>query len=808
MINFLRNYTHTFRRFLLTSTLNFCGLVIALCAFYLFMTKLDSELRYNHCFEDYQKIYRVELEGSMFGEDSIRIANVVAPLSDIAKRVKHVEDAATEPLVDDEINFYRDGKFVTSIPSIGGYGKQLNFWRKGIAPDTLSPDYPLYGTNRDGMIIPKSFAMKWFGTADAVGKELKWEMDGDTYSFKVVSVYDDFPKNCCVRNAMYRYGLGYDSLSYNNYNYHVYAKVDDEKNVPYVEERMLEYLLDDMLRDSLYSDEEIQEMRNSTDGVRVSLTPIYETYFSTVDEVWDTGDVNIISILFISAILVLVIMNVNMMNYSLAQAPFRMKNINTRRVFGASRYSLMFMLIFESLLVSVIAFGVSMLLLHAANYVNIGNIAPLDHLNVVCLTFVAAIIIGWISGLYPAYYATSLPPAIAMKGLKDIPMRSRRLRNIRIAFQLLISYIAVECVMMYLLQVVFIYTLDYGYKKDQIIYGTLNSIESVSKKDSLRAELLKLDDVENVSYSRFAIGTGDRYMLWSRNPRVGEAPILFTVLPVDKDYINTMGIDMLKGRGFTDADSCGAFIVNEAAVKKYGWIEVNKLLYKFEEGTTNYPVVGVCPNLRVSSLRKNDDELPMLFMYTTDSVIINMYSRNANVMNIRVSEGADMKKVQRKINDKYMEMFPVELELSLVTLNDTFDKLYYNEFVFFLHTCVFAAIYLLLTLIGVSSTITFENEYHRKEVGIRRVFGASIWDITFIKAHIYLTQLVVCFLASIPFVNAVSDIVLKGFTKLSPHLWLAYPLSFIFVSLLGLSIILVQRYIYAKEKPVKSLYNE
>lgn len=805
MISLIRNYTHTFRRFIVTSTLNFCGLVVALCAFFLFMTKLEEQQQYNRCFDDYERMYRVEISGNVFGLDSNRIANVIAPLGDVARKVNHVEDAITEPLTDSEIYFFRGGKFVTSIPCIDGYGRQLNFWREGIAPDTLSSDYPLYGGKRDGMIIPRSFAVRWFGSADVVGKDLTWEMDGKKFSFKVVSVYEDFPNNCCVRNAMYRYEEGWDSLSYGNYNYHVYVKVDDPANVHIVEKEMRRVLLNDMHSKGNYTDEEIEEIIPNSDSMRIVLAPLHETYFSGVDDVWDMGDGNMSIILFVSAILVLVITNVNTMNYALAQTPFRIRNINTRRVFGANRYSLMVGLVFEALLAALLAFVLSMVILYFANQVTVGNINPLNHKDVVCYTFLAAIVIGLFTGIYPAYYATSFPPAVAMKGLKDIPIRSRRLRNIRIAFQLLISFIAFECVVMFLIQAIFIQTLDYGYDKDHILFGWLNSMESVTKKDSIRAELMKIEEVENVSFSRFTLGTEDRYMKWSRNPRVGDTPIVFTVLPVDKEYVSTMGIDILNGRDFTEADSTGAFIVNEAAVKKYGWIELNKTLYKEEGEGMDYPVVGVCTSLRISSLRKDDDQLPMLLLYTEEEEVVQLYARNSNVINIRLKEGADIQKVRDKINHKYVEMFPVEPDLSLIMLSDSFGKVYHNEFIFFVHTCVFAAIYILLMLIGVSSTITFENEFHRKEVGIRRVFGASVWDITFIKSHIYFTQLIVCFLVSIPFVDAVSESVLKGFTKQSPYLWLAYPICFLLMSIVTLSLIFIQRFLYAKERISKNI---
>lgn len=805
MISLFRNFTHTFRRFWITSILNFCGLVVAFAAFFLFMTKIDEMLRYNRCFDDFQKIYRVELEGTLFGSDSSRIANVLAPISTIAKNVNHVEDATYIPASSTPIQFFRDDKFVTSIQCYGSNGKGLNFWRKGIAPDSLSKDYPVFVSKRDGMVIPRSFAKKWFGTTDVVGKDLKWEMDGVERCFKVVSVYEDFPKNCCVKNALYRYEISRDSLSYGNYNYHVYVKVDSAINIPQVENDILDTLIHRMRKAGIFeSDEELKEAIEKRKMLRLSLAPLHQTYFSGVDNMTDKGDMNILSVLFISGIMVIIISNVNMMNFSLAQAPFRLKNINTRRVFGANRWTLRGELVLEGMLVCFAAFVIAMLLMYLINFITVGNINPLDHRRIVELTLAATLFVGFFSSTYPAYFSTSFPPAIAMKGLKDIPMRSRRLRNVRISFQVFISYVAIECVLMYVIQAFFLYNTDYGYDKEHILYGNLNSIESVARKDELAKELTKIEGVENVSYSRFAIGTTDRYMAWSRTRNDGDDIIVFTVMPVDKNYIKTMGIDILQGRDFEAKDSVGAFIANEAAMKAYPWLKLGSRPFHAED-KVNYPIIGVCRNVRFCSMRENDDESPLIFVYSEDKIAIEMYNSNMNLINIRMADNADRNTVQEQISKKYSEMFKNEPELYLGRLGETLSSLYHYELISFLHACVLAFIYLVITLIGVSSTITFENEYHRKEMGIRRVFGASVWNITFIKAHIYIILLTASFFLSIPLTEVVSAYLLKGFTRLSSWLWLAYPISYFIMMTLGLSLIFIQRYMFAKEKTVKSV---
>lgn len=798
MMSLIRNFTHTYRRFWLASSLNFAGLVVALTSFFLFYTKVEEMTNYDTCYEDWQSIYRVELEGStIFGEDTIRVANTFSALNAAARLTRHVKDVATVPQGLKEISFYKDGELAYACPFVYSRGKELNFWRKGMVPDTLPAAFATPSGLRDGVLVPRSFAETMYGTTDVEGRTVKWNMNGTRFEYKIISVYDDFPKNCSFINGIYRYDCGEDTLGFSNYNYGTYLKIDDERNISEVE-KGISHSLVRLIKETF------GQNSGGLDSVlgraRIHLVPIHEAYFSKVDEVHDTGDEFMLNILFISAILVIVITNVNYMNFSLAEAPFRVKNINTRRVFGANRWTLMLELMMENVIVSLIAFGISIGLLYGLDHWNTGNINPLSHPTGVVLTLLAALFIGIVSGIYPAYFATSSPPDLAMKGMKSLPIRSRRLRNLRIAFQVLISFVAIETVFILAIQGLFISNTDYGYDKDHMLFAMLESSEAVGRKEELRDAVEAMDGVENVSYSAFMIGTDDRYMMWSR-PLSNGSNVVATVMPVDHKYIQTLGIEVTEGRRFCKADTLGAYIVNEATVRKYPWIKIGKPI--FENGDIDFPVVGICRDLNFCSLRMNNMEMPLAFLYASDSILAPL--PRTDVMNVRFSVNAGGREVCRLINRKYAEMFPENSGMGIHMATDYLARLYGNELTYTVMTTLFAIIYIIITLIGVACTIMFESEFHRREIAVRKVFGASRTNILFFKFELYIGLLVGAFVLSVPITFQVTNALMSQFSQVSPYLWMAYPLSFLIVSVLTITTIIIQRWRYVSEKAVNGI---
>lgn len=794
MNSLFRNSLHTFRRFWRASLLNFIGLVIAFFAFFIFITSWKQQAEYNTCFDDYKRMYRVEVEGCMFGPDSMWLAVITCSMENLARSVPGVEDACVLLQANSPLYFQRDGGKLCVLDYVGGYGKTLNFWRKGIAPDSLTSDYPLNADGkRDGVLIPKSFAMDYFHTSDVVGKHLKWEVEGRVYDYKIVSVYDDFPQNCSVGNFIYNYEEDRDSLNFQNYNSQIFVKTDASQSLSAIEEHITEKFINSLAVEYELEADSIKVNMSP----RVHLRPVSETYFSDVDDVIDKGNNVMLAIFLLSAIFVLVLTNVNYMNFSLSEAPFRIKNINTRRVYGASCSALTLELIVENVMMCVIAYIVSMIALYVVDGFVDDDISPLSNVVVSILTFVSAVIVGVLSGVYPAYFITSTALSMSVKGMKTLPKKKRMLSDIRLAFQLFICLLTVINSFVLIVQAYYIFHSDYGYCKDRVVYGVVNSVSALLQKDSFKEKLLAIDGVESVSFSRFIIGAHDRYMMWSRPAYEGEENVFTNIMPVDKDYCKTLGIEIVKGRDFTPADTSG-YIITEATLRKYPWVEVGKPLYDNDIAGDN-PVVAVCRNIRYCSIRRSVEE-PLVFVVGgSENEILKFSDIYNNILNIRIADDADVGEIYQKIEKCYNEIAPDD-KLKLEMLDDALSELYDNEFLFMVHTFLFALLYIVITLIGLSCTIMFENEYNRKEIGIRMAFGASKWSLVFHKMKFYLLILAVAFVLAVPVSYFMCQYMLEAFVVKSPYLWIAFPTALLFVSVLMIAIIVVRRYEYLREK--------
>lgn len=774
--------------------MNFTGLVVTFASFYAFCCFLQFMIEYNRCFDDGERIYRVEMTGKVFVDDSVTVPLVVAPLATVARTTEHVEDVAVLHVEGVQLTFEKKDVAPFSIRYMDGYGKDLGFWNSKIRPAVAPGEH--------GLLIPRSFAEKWFEDTNPLGQELRWQIDGESFRYKVVYVYDDFPENCNVKNAIYYYEANKDSARYDNYNYSVYVKLDRQANKAIVERQ----LWDNALKDKFGNDS--AQIAYSKGRVRIILRPLHDTYFSRIDEMTDKGNADVLVIMLVSAVLVIVLMTFNYINFVLALTPFRVRNINTRRVFGASKEIIILGMIMESIMRCVAAFVVAIALVHLFMKVIDTDLSMQTYPAVFCLTLLTAVVVGLLVGIYAAWTTTSIPLAQSVNGIVDMPRRNRLYRTMRIAFQMLICFVACGNMAMLVIQNVYVYNMEYGYAKNRIMYATIGSVEAYQKKDSM-AQLLTLDpDIKAVSFSRFALGTSDRYMAWSRLGANRDEAVMLHVFPVDRNYIETMGIELIEGRGFMEKDSLGAYIVNEAALKQYPWMAKKKRVFANDENVEDFPIVGVCRNVVFSSLRRNDAESPMVFLYAPCNPLCKPYFNMFNMVSIRLENDASVAKAKETVRRIYAEVSPSDTSVELGMMDEYLDNLYDNERDVIVLTSLFALLYVLITLTGISSVITFEGEVQRREMGVRRVFGASRWGIIFVRFRLYLLIVSAMFLLSIPIVSIVGSKMLQHMAIKSPHLWLAYPVAWLMVSAVVFGVILIHRYRYSREKPARILRNE
>lgn len=799
-MNIFRNMLCMVRRFKTATALNFLGLVIAFATCYVLWTQVDYARNYNKCIPESQRVYR--LEGKM-GADANWGVNMSRGVIDLISNMPEVE------MLGYMNSFANDAYFTVNGSEVKGQIMQMNGRLFEVAgAKCLSGKLSFLteqGGKDGGVVIPASLAMRAFGEVNVAGRYIKGQRD----SVQVCGVYEDFPENSSINNYAYM-GLG-DVLkdNFSNWNYVCYVRlhqgVDSEKIQAAFSQKVREEILRlEMSSEGIdeLTDEELEEFNKNFDRYMgkqaYRLTPVLETYFSGVDSHEDKGNPAMMFVLQLACLLVIVIAAINFLNFTLAQSPMRVKSINTRLVLGEGLGRLRLNLIGESVLISVIAcliaIGLCALLARYPTDMLQGSIAIGDHRLFVIALLMLAVVVGLVAGVYPAKFATSFPPALALKGSFGLTPKGRKLRTGLVCLQLFISLLMVTYISILYLQSHYIYNSDYGYDKDEVVYA--NIAPMMDKRTAIRSELLQLSGVKAVSFSNFVLGTSDTYMGWGRGD--DDHNIIFSVFPVDWQYLRTMGIEVVEGRDFREYDG-DVYIINEAARKQWDWVKMDQPLL-----SNDLPVVGVCKDVRFTSAR-HDRATPMAFIVMGEKY--KDWGDRLMIANIRIAANVDKVQMRKQIND-LLHKFENSERVETRFLDQTLEDLYQDEFRFVRQVLIFSSICLIITLIGVFCMTMFETEYRRKEIGIRKVMGSSTGEVLLMLCSRYNWLLILSFVLAAPVAWYIGQQWLQSFAERTPIYWWLFPLALLVVAIVTMLTVVIQSWRAANENPVNSIKNE
>ena len=798
MKELFRNIWFMARRFKAATSLNFLGLVVAFAAFYLLMTQVDYARSYNACIKDADRVYRVEAK---MGEDYPWGTNCNRPTLTLIAQLPQVEGMSEQACWSPTREFLKDGSVVehscmgTNLTPFGA-----------VAAQCLSGRLSWETYSERTLIIPASLARKLFGRVDVAGEPLYSTSD----TLTVQGVYEDFPDNCSMKNLVY-WATQENLDSWSEWSYTAYVKlregVDSKTMLSGLAQQLKEQMWQAQWGGALdageYTADQEQETRADFDKYYqrydYRLTPVSQTYFSGVAGD-DKGNPAMLFILELACVLIIVIAAVNFLNFTLAQSPMRIKSINTRRVLGEPVAKLRLRLIAESVVWALLACGAALVLCVAVSQqpteLLLGSLTLDGHVWLVGLMLLLAVAMGVAVGVYPAVFATSFQPALALKGSFGLTPKGRRLRSVLVGLQLGIALLMVTYIGILLMQSRYIYHSDYGFQKDEVLYVQLTP-ELWGKKDAIRAELMQQGGVQDVSFSRFVLGNADSYMGWGRGD--DDHHVTFTCMPVDHHYLRAMGIKVTEGRDFNEHDG-DCYIINEAARRQWPWVEMDKKLL-----SDDCPVVGVCENIRFKSTRKDRQQEPLAFIIFGEKHAA--WGDQLGIANIRVAAGVDKVDVRHKLGDVLTAMGSGE-RVEPKFLDQQLERLYQEEFRFIRQVGWFALLCLVITLIGVFCLTMFETEYRRKEIGIRKVFGSSTREILLMFCRHYGLLLVVSFVVSAPLAYYIGRQWLQGFTERTPIYWWLFPLALLAVGLITLATVVTQSWRTANENPVNSIKTE
>ncbi|MDR2911110.1 MAG: ABC transporter permease [Bacteroidales bacterium] len=781
----IRNLISVSRRFKLATTLNILGLSIAFASFVIIMIQLDYDYNFDKFHKDYDKIFRVERRST----------------SSDWKNVVHSRPFA-ERFMASSPNIIA-GTIIGGLPYDFVFHTEINGGRNFyegrvimIAPeftDVFTVDF-VEGSDDalnapDNVIIPLSLSQKLFGKESAIGKQLF--VSQDSISVTVGAVFRDFPSNSILENCIYSPIPPETVENWSNASWGMYIRVNDPANVS----TMFENFARNFDLSSVVGG-------HWADDFFLDFTPLADVhYIKGVDfDYTPKSSKQTLIILLSIAIVIIVIAAINFTNFSTAIAPMRIKNINTQLVLGARRKTLRSVILSEAVIFSFLSFLIAILLVYIFNKTPMARLVDGDlsfkaNYPILAGTAFIVLLAGFFVGLYPSRYITSFPPALVLNGNFGLSPKGRKLRNTMMGIQFIASFALIIGASFMYLQNQFMQKSPLGYNKDNLLTVDIKTI-TVSR-DALANQLKSYSGIQDVTFGASLLSTSDMY---SQTPLTYKEDVLWTqVFWVYHDFLKVMDIEVTEGRDFRRDDFYSSnellFILNEAARKQYNW-ELNTI-------TTYGEIIGFMPDIKYASFRS--EVRPMAFAAIPDTMIAGR--PHLNTAYIKLKAGTNLRDAVSHINTTLYE-FDENYISNIRFFDETLQKLYEKELALNSLIILFSLISIFISIVGVFGLVVFDSECRRKEIGIRKVLGASVTNIVIMFNKAYLKTLIVCFVIAAPLAWYAVTRWLENFVFRTPLHWWVYFLAFVFIGIITVCTVTFQNWRAATSNPVDVIKSE
>lgn len=785
----IREFIANFKKFKTAGVLNIIGLSVAFAAFAVILIQLVFQEGYDRFRPKADRIYRVELlfpmnlQYSAFGPEPV--GGLLKDQSPLVEDYFVIRNAQRETLLLKKENGTTDKYRESVCPATASFSDMLGI-------ETLEGDARQALTEPDMLLIPQSTARKWFGNQSALGKQVN---TGDQKTYTVAAVYRDMPKNSIFKNDCYT--RQEETESWGDWSGQIYvlaSKPDREALQQQVNALKIEVL--DQIFEGLHKKGEMEKEGKSY--LRVSpLTDIF--YDNTVIyDTMDKGNRKSVAVLFAVGILIILIAGINFLNFSMSLAPTRMKSINTQKVLGATARELRVHLVGEAIAYTVLAFLLSIGLLQLFSMTGLAalfpmSLAPLGHIKLLGGIALLSVVLGIVAGLYPAFYVTSFEPALVLKGSFVMTPKGIRLRNGLMAFQFVISIVLIICTLLMGSQYRYMQNYSLGYQTENIGWMQLgNSL--ANSREALVSEIAGIPGVVDYTFSDYV--PGEDLISGSGTEIDGEA-VQFDRWMVYKNFLDFFGIPLVKGDGFSKSDlSEPQLIINETALKKQPVIENYFGRTIPNGGLMNGRLIGVTHDIHYLSLRK--PIAPLAFICSTDAPFNYMFLKLA---------GGNLPATVEKIRQVYEKLAPEGI-FTFQFLDESLQQSYEGEKRLMQVLSLMGGIAIVLALVGVYGLIIFNAQYKRKEIGIRKVNGATESQIMLLLNRVFFRLLTLSFVIACPLAWYAVSRWLESFTYRTPMHWWIFLLAGLITLAITLLTISWQSWKAATENPVKSLKSE
>ena len=537
-----------------------------------------------------------------------------------------------------------------------------------------------------------------------------------------------------------------------------------------------------------------------------SITDINLYSKGIVDGQLDTiSDISFLNMLLIIAVFIQLIACINFVNLTTARSVRRAKEVGVRKVVGAVRSSLIGQFLGESMLIALIAIFLALpivqLLLPSLNSITDGNVSIdiTKNFDIILLTVVVALITGLLSGIYPALYLSNFKPVSVLKGVFKLNPTSILLRKGLVIFQFSIAIVLIIGVLIISEQMSFMQTKDLGFNQSQKIVVSLPNEQAQAQFYALKNELLNQKEVKSIGGTTYYPSTkilSDMLIFKSGGSR--DEALLVKSNGLEPDFFKTLGVKLIAGRNFNPSDTTNQIVLNERAVAAL------KLDMKRVIGTQIFTgsgselqtliIIGVHKDYNNNSLKTDIDPMMSYVDITPDYAILDVQT------NDYTSFFANTEKIWKKIAPSA----PFEYTF----LDEDIQRQYAQENTLKKVVNSFTAIAILICCLGLFGLAMFTAEQRTKEIGVRKVLGASVFSITTLLSKEFLKPVLIAFLIASPIAYLAMNQWLQGFVYHINIGWKSFVFAGVCTILITLLTVSYQAIRAALANPVKSLRTE
>jgi putative ABC transport system permease protein len=563
------------------------------------------------------------------------------------------------------------------------------------------------------IVITKGLARKIFGGENAVGKTIKLNQTTDLH---VTAVMEDLPKNSHLQFDLLHSlvpGKNEDGLR---------QALDTWQGIFTFSYLLLDKPVDE--KDLNAKLQAIAKKNNAYQFFTPIVQPLKKVHLGSKEILFETNanksDMLNVYVLSTISVLILLLAVVNFMNLVTAKSASRAKEIGMRKVIGAKRSQLIGQHLIESILVAFIAAVIAMVAvlvsipLLNSTYQRFADAMILFQPANLLIIFTLVLLVGAMAGLYPAFVLSSFKPILVLKGSFKNSNQGIQLRKALVIVQFTISIALMVGTGIVFQQMNFIYSTDLGYSRQQLISIQQNG-DAVSRSAALKTELLRNENIISVGTSSSRIGQQlGRTNIYPEGS-TSETNIITSIMVADENFIPTMDMKIVQGRNFSlDFDDSLSMIINEEMVRLLKWDEaVGKTIgiQTAQSTQTEYTVVGVVKDFHFATIRHKLE--PMFMLYNKDNGALSIKVKEANMKETLSFIEATWKKVNPGTTFEYN------------FLDEQFANLYRNEQAFATMFTHFTILALTIAGLGLFALSAFTAEQRKKEIGIRKVLGAS-----------------------------------------------------------------------------------